>query len=176
MTAFPESADPDNDLTALPETREPLGRMVRQIWINWAKEQANPKPSWLLPWESLDDGQKEVDMWIGETLHTAGRRSILDPLEDEHTDLLERLAMAFADRVNNREPDDGAYDLAATALPVVEDEVRRRAARAVTALDVPARAAKLWSLLHNGRSPQGCWDAESQRFHEHVITLLDGGP
>lgn len=53
--------------------------MVRQVWIDWAKEQKNPKKSWLLSWEELDEGQKEVDMRIGETLwyegYEAGRAS-----------------------------------------------------------------------------------------------------
>lgn len=57
------------------EPRELLGRLVRQIWIEWAREQDDPKPSWLLPWEELDDGQREVDMRIGETLFEAGRRA-----------------------------------------------------------------------------------------------------
>lgn len=56
-------------------TREELGRAVRQVWVAWAHEQPAPKPSWLLPWEALDDGQREVDMRIGEALHETGRRA-----------------------------------------------------------------------------------------------------
>lgn len=59
------------------EPRELLGRLVRQVWIEWAREQDDPKPSWLLPWEDLDDGQKEVDMRIGEKLFKAGQLSSL---------------------------------------------------------------------------------------------------
>lgn len=47
--------------------------MVRQVWVQWASEQPDPKPSWLLPWEALDDGQREVDMRIGEKLFEAGQ-------------------------------------------------------------------------------------------------------
>ena len=54
------------------EPRELVGRLVRQVWIEWASEQDEPKPSWLLPWEDLDDGQREVDMRIGEKLYQAG--------------------------------------------------------------------------------------------------------
>lgn len=42
-----------------------LGRLVRSVWIEWAKEQPNPKPSWLVPWEELPPEQQEVDRRIG---------------------------------------------------------------------------------------------------------------
>lgn len=40
------------------------GKLVRDIWIKWAKEQPNPKPSWLVPWEKLSEPEKEVDRRI----------------------------------------------------------------------------------------------------------------
>jgi len=46
--------------------REHLGRMVREIWIVWAREQPHPKPSWLKPWEELSEPDREVDRRIGE--------------------------------------------------------------------------------------------------------------
>lgn len=49
-------------------TREHLGRAVRQAWIKWAREQPNPKPSWLLPWEELAEPDREADRRIGEAL------------------------------------------------------------------------------------------------------------
>ena len=49
----------------MPDPREPLGRIVRETWVAWAREQYRPKPSWLLLWEELDNGQREVDMRIG---------------------------------------------------------------------------------------------------------------
>lgn len=52
--------------------RELAGRLVRQVWTEWAREQPDPKPSWLLPWEELDDAQREVDMRIGEALYEMG--------------------------------------------------------------------------------------------------------
>lgn len=58
------------------EPRELAGRLVRQVWVEWAREQPNPKPSWLTPWEELDEGQREVDMRIGEALFTAGQQSL----------------------------------------------------------------------------------------------------
>jgi len=52
--------------------REALGRIVRWVWIAWAKEQPNPKPSWLVPWEGLSEPDKEVDRRIGERLAAEG--------------------------------------------------------------------------------------------------------
>jgi len=60
--------------------REQRGRIVRRTWVEWALDQPNPKPSWLLPWEELDDGQREVDMRIGDELTRAERSRILDRL------------------------------------------------------------------------------------------------
>jgi hypothetical protein len=57
------------------EPRELVGRLVRQVWVQWAREQPDPKPSWLLPWEDLDDGQREADMRIGAALFDAGYRA-----------------------------------------------------------------------------------------------------
>jgi hypothetical protein len=54
------------------EPRELVGRLVRQVWVQWAREQPDPKPSWLLPWEELDDGQREADMRIGAMLFEKG--------------------------------------------------------------------------------------------------------
>lgn len=61
----------------MPDDREPLGRIVRETWVAWAREQYRPKPSWLLPWEELDNGQREVDMRIAsavaaQAVHDAG--------------------------------------------------------------------------------------------------------
>lgn len=57
------------------EPRELLGRLVRQVWVQWAREQPDAKPSWLLSWEELDDGQREADMRIGAALFDAGFRA-----------------------------------------------------------------------------------------------------
>jgi hypothetical protein len=56
---------------------EHLGRVVREAWVEWAKEQPDPKPSWLIPWEQLSESQREVDMRIGLTV----AKELLDPLE-----------------------------------------------------------------------------------------------
>jgi hypothetical protein len=51
---------------------EDLGRLVRDVWIEWAQEQPTPKPSWLVCWENLAPQDKEVDMRIGKALYDAG--------------------------------------------------------------------------------------------------------
>lgn len=55
--------------------RETLGRIVRKVWIDWAKEQPSPKDSWLVPWEGLAEPDKEVDRRIGETIARYARSS-----------------------------------------------------------------------------------------------------
>jgi hypothetical protein len=60
------------------EPRELVGRFVRQVWLEWAREQPAVKTAWLLPWEDLDEGQREVDMRIGAALFEAGQRSVTD--------------------------------------------------------------------------------------------------
>jgi len=52
-------------------SREDLGRKVREIWIEWAKEQENPKESWLVGWDALGESDKEVDRRIGEGIFRA---------------------------------------------------------------------------------------------------------
>jgi hypothetical protein len=47
---------------------ETLGKRVREVWIMWAKEQPNPKDSWLTSWEELSEPDKEVDRRIGIAL------------------------------------------------------------------------------------------------------------
>lgn len=61
--------------------REDLGRIVRETWVKWASEQPDPKPSWLTEWEDLDDGQREVDMRIGEAV-AAAACAVSDSLPD----------------------------------------------------------------------------------------------
>lgn len=56
--------------------RERLGRLVRDVWVNWAKEQPTPKKHWLLPWEALSEPDKEVDRRIGEAVWTLGRAEL----------------------------------------------------------------------------------------------------
>lgn len=58
------------------EKREQLGRYVRHIWMEWAREQADVQAgahaNWLTPWEQLGERDREVDMRIGERLYLSG--------------------------------------------------------------------------------------------------------
>ena len=54
------------------DLRDRLGKLVRDVWIGWAKEQPSPKPSWLVPWEELGEVDREVDRRIGEKLFVEG--------------------------------------------------------------------------------------------------------
>lgn len=59
--------------------REKLGMKVRAVWIDWAREQPEPKASWLMPWEELSEPDREVDRRIGEALFRMGRASVIAP-------------------------------------------------------------------------------------------------
>lgn len=52
--------------------RERVGREVRRVWVAWAREQPDPKPSWLVPWEALGEADREVDRRIGLRLYALG--------------------------------------------------------------------------------------------------------
>lgn len=54
--------------------REKLGKLVREVWIDWAREQPNPKSSWLVEWDGLNEPDKEVDRRIGQRLYFRGIR------------------------------------------------------------------------------------------------------
>lgn len=49
-------------------SRDELGQLVRAVWIRWAKQQTDPKPSWLVPWADLGESDREVDRQIGESV------------------------------------------------------------------------------------------------------------
>lgn len=72
MSDDADSAPQIADDYRAPSDRESLGQMVRRVWVDWASEQASPKPSWLVPWEGLAEPDREVDRRIGEALYLAG--------------------------------------------------------------------------------------------------------
>jgi phosphodiesterase/alkaline phosphatase D-like protein len=49
--------------------REARARLVRETWVRWASRQRRPKKSWLIGWDDLDAGQREVDMLIGDAIY-----------------------------------------------------------------------------------------------------------
>lgn len=114
---------------------------VRAIWIEWAKEQVKPKPSWLLPWEQLTEAEKEVDRRIGEQLAYVGMR-----IEREGAAIEERRGGASA-AIEPRDQLDSAAQLRAQA-----DELE---AEAVTLALKEAdgrvsRAAAILGMTHGG--------------------------
>lgn len=58
----------ENGARSLPFDRDTLGRFVRNAWIRWARQQPNPKPSWLVSYDELDEADKEADRHIGESV------------------------------------------------------------------------------------------------------------
>jgi hypothetical protein len=68
----PETVDNEGAAPVDSVTRDLLGQLVRHVWVEWAKEQPNPKASWLLPWEKLSDADREVDRRIGAVLFRLG--------------------------------------------------------------------------------------------------------
>lgn len=75
--------------------RETLGKLVREVWIAWAREQPSPKPSWLVPWDGLAEPDREVDRRIGETV----ARAAVQKLTASNAALRRRIAdYEFADR------------------------------------------------------------------------------
>lgn len=51
---------------------EELGKLVREVWIEWAQKQPNCKDSWLVRWDGLSEPDKEVDRLIGSRLFAKG--------------------------------------------------------------------------------------------------------
>jgi hypothetical protein len=64
--ALERHLDSEPSLPAL--DREALGRRVREVWVACAPEGPDLKPSHLVPWDELDDWNREVDMRIGDAL------------------------------------------------------------------------------------------------------------
>lgn len=62
-----------HELTPWEDYRDVLGRRVREAWVDWAKRQPSPKPSWLVPYDELSEPDKEADRQIGEALVSFGR-------------------------------------------------------------------------------------------------------
>ena len=62
------AADEAADTKHVEDLAEQLGEQVRQTWVEWAREQPDPKASWLVPWEALDGSQRDVDMRIGQAV------------------------------------------------------------------------------------------------------------
>jgi hypothetical protein len=75
--------------------REKLGRIERAVWVEWASGQPDPKPSWLVPWELLDESQREADRQMGMAAAREGQAELVRWLRGQRADLERR---ASADR------------------------------------------------------------------------------
>jgi hypothetical protein len=53
-----------------------LGRIVCNAWIEWAKEQPNPKASWLVPYDELSQADKDADIRIGQAVVDVCNRGV----------------------------------------------------------------------------------------------------
>lgn len=49
-------------------TPDDLGREVRRVWVECARELPDPKPHHLLEYDDLDEWNQEVDRRIGEAV------------------------------------------------------------------------------------------------------------
>jgi hypothetical protein len=74
--------------TAQQVDREALGRLVRDVWIAWAREQpdVDAHRSWLVGWGDLPERDREVDRRIAEAVVDAVRAADLPPLAELVTD------------------------------------------------------------------------------------------
>jgi len=90
---------------AMTNDRNDLGRNVRDVWVAWASRQLNPKPSWLVQWDGLDESDREVDRQIGEALYARGaadiaaRDSEIAELTQQVSRLTEALRGIYATKV-----------------------------------------------------------------------------
>jgi hypothetical protein len=116
-----------------PNDRERIGRVVREIWIDWAREQPSPKPTWLLPWEDLTDTYREAGCRIGEQLFSMGLMAGRAVGEEEVEALRKRVAeLEFTrDELTGIQQGDSVVDAAAkaesVALPKQLSEARAEA-------------------------------------------------
>jgi hypothetical protein len=62
-----------------------LGRIVRDVWMAWAREQPDvaQRPDWLDPWEQLPARIQDVDTRIGRTLFALGCAAAIDRGDDD---------------------------------------------------------------------------------------------
>jgi hypothetical protein len=143
------------------EEREALGRTVREEWIAWAKEQPDPKPSWLVPWEGLSEPDKEVDRRIGERLHreALARHGLwpepVPPRDHMDLDLSPRMEMLV-----HQERSDEAYELRERArqiekLTIVEYIARGLETKSLHSVELRGRmqSAGLDSLDYDAYRP-----------------------
>lgn len=85
--------------------RDRLGRRVREVWVRWAQQQPNPKPSWLVPYDELSEADKEADRRIGSALWGDGfAEGIATPRSIEEATTLREPPAASRGHIGRRDP------------------------------------------------------------------------
>lgn len=102
--------------------RERLGQLVRATWVAWAREQPDPKPHWLDPWEKLSEPLREVDRRIGEAIGDAVLEAAMGTRQPTSKELKINVQSGYG--ANTREP------FVTITLPGPEPMVQLRAAEA----------------------------------------------
>lgn len=64
-------------------TAEELGRLVREVWVDYAIEQGDTKPSHLIGWDDLGEYDKEVDRRIGAAVVSAWIEALAQEAEED---------------------------------------------------------------------------------------------
>jgi hypothetical protein len=105
---------------------------VREVWVQWAQRQNNPKPSWLLSYDELSLADQDADDCIGVALWA----ECLDEFQSELAELVvlrQRLAAAEAKAINELcyGPEAARLTIAAHEQTIAELTARLAAAKAL---------------------------------------------
>lgn len=98
--------DTDDPMRPMTEQEIKLGRMVRQVWLDFCKQSRLPEShSHSAPWEELTLWEKNVDERIGTALFSAGCAAaraeavaVLRARADEHQKISSSLAHGYSTR------------------------------------------------------------------------------
>ncbi|CAE6899715.1 hypothetical protein [Paraburkholderia domus] len=115
-------------------SRDFLGQIVREAWVKWAKQQPNPKPSWLAQYAELSEADKEADRQIGEAVlqwvlsikSATWEVTPAQPVE-QREDVLKQAA-ALCDQLAEEFPD-GAARLCAKTLRRINEQLDNKETR-----------------------------------------------
>lgn len=135
--------------------REALGQIVREIWIQWAKEQPEPKASWLVPWEGLSEPDKEVDRRIGEQV-AWGLRVERDVVAARENALRDAVEAAMG----------GAYGLC-------HEDYTARLQRALDEVEVTNAANSILSRLNKAETEKARMEALYIRYKHDAQEAMD---
>jgi hypothetical protein len=59
-----DAQDAAADDKMVTDMAEAWGDLVREVWVEWAREQPDCKPSWIEPWATLEARQRDIDTRI----------------------------------------------------------------------------------------------------------------